>query len=96
MQRNFSSFKISSFKAEFFKCFQTQNFELLSGLGHFRCIHRLALRRTRKETFSCREVLSKLVELLSSGLVELSLYFIGLLGKGPIKLECLSFQGEVH
>ena len=63
-------------------------------LGHFWGIQRLALHRTRKETFGGQEVLPKLLELLSSGLVELSLFLTDLLMEdGPVKLDRLSFPG---
>ena len=61
-------------------------------VGHFWRIQRLALHRTRKETFGNQEVLPKLLELLSSRLVELSLFVTGLLEEdGPVRLERLSF-----
>lgn len=61
-------------------------------LSHFWCIKRLVLHRTRRESFSCKEVLSKLVELLSGGLVELSLFLTDLLMKSSIELDRLSFS----
>ena len=61
-------------------------------LGHFWGIQRLALHRTRKETFGDQKVLPKLLELLSSGLVELTLFATGLVKEdGPVKLKRLSF-----
>ena len=62
-------------------------------LGHFWSIQRLALHRTRKETFGGHEVLPKLLDLLSSGLVELSFFATGLIIEdGPVKLERISFS----